>query len=219
MPIRTLLWTILFLSASFSAFSLGEGQTLFLGFGKGNDPSGLPDGWKERTFRKIPRHTIYSLEKEGDRLVLKAVSEQSASMLYRELEEDPKKYPLLRWDWKIENLLKKSDPTRKTGDDYPARVYVAFNDFTGLNYIWESKVIRGKILPNPYMKEVKMIVVESGRRKLGEWVQEKRNIQEDYKKVFGRDPPALRGIAVMTDTDDTGEAATSYYAEIVLSSK
>src|SRR4030095_525394 len=145
---RIIFWLILFLSGSLPAFSQGKTQTLFLGFKKGDGLTPLPEGWHERTFRKIPRHTKYSVEYEEGRTVLKAVSGRRAAMLSREVGADPKEVPVFRWTWKIENLLKKSDPTRKTGDDYPARVYAAFNDFTGLNYIWESKLPKGKILPN-----------------------------------------------------------------------
>ena len=60
-----------------------------------------------------------------------------------------------------------------------------------------------------------MIVVESGEAKLNQWVNEERNIYEDYKKAFGEEPPMISGFAIMTDTDNTGESATAYYGDIV----
>ena len=60
-----------------------------------------------------------------------------------------------------------------------------------------------------------MIVVESGNEKLNNWTREERNVYEDYKKVFGKDPPHITGVAVMTDSDNTGESAVSFYGDIV----
>jgi hypothetical protein len=184
-----------------------------------NSSGGLSPEWRPLTFPKIPNHTRYSLVKEEGRWVIRAESRASASMLYKSLEADPKLTPLLRWEWKIGNLLKNSDPTQKRGDDYPARIYVAFKNKTALNYIWESKFPKGKILPNPYRKEVRMLIVESGEEKVGTWVKEERNLLEDYRQAFGQTPPSIIGIALMTDTDNTGEAASASYAEITLSSR
>jgi hypothetical protein len=71
------------------------------------------------------------------------------------------------------------------------------------------------MIPNPYTNRVIMIVVESGETKLNQWVSEERNIFEDYKKAFGQEPPMISGIAIMTDTDNTGESATAYYGDIL----
>jgi hypothetical protein len=71
------------------------------------------------------------------------------------------------------------------------------------------------MVPNPYTDRVMMFVVESGSAKLNQWVNEERNVYEDYKKAFGEEPPMISGIAIMTDTDNTGEKATAYYGDIL----
>jgi hypothetical protein len=71
------------------------------------------------------------------------------------------------------------------------------------------------MVPNPYTDRVMMFVVESGEAKLNQWVVEERNIYEDYKKAFGEEPPMISGVAIMTDTDNTGESVTAYYGDIV----
>jgi hypothetical protein len=71
------------------------------------------------------------------------------------------------------------------------------------------------VVPNPYADQVKMIVMESGPDRLNQWVSEERNLYEDYKKAFGEKPPLISGVAIMTDTDNTGESATAYYGDIV----
>jgi len=200
----------------------------------------LPPGWKPLTFKKIERHTSYRLVRDGDLVAVKAVSEASSSGLTREIKIDPKEYPMVQWRWKITNVLKKGDVTTKGGDDYPARLYITFEydpekvglfekakyetvrllygqypPLNSVTYIWESKAPKGLILPNPYTDRAKMIVVESGAERLNQWVDEERNVYDDYRQAFGEEPPMISGVAIMTDTDNTGESATAYYGDII----
>jgi len=200
----------------------------------------FPAGWIPLLFDKIPRTTQYILIKDGGDVVVKAVSNQSASGMTRKITIDPKKYPIVQWRWKIEHILSGGDVQKKEGDDYPARIYITFEydsekvglferaafeliklqrgeypPIAALNYIWESKAPVGTIVPNPYTDSVQMIVVESGAQKAGEWVTEERNVYEDYKKAFGEPPSSISGIAIMTDTDNTKESAISYFGDII----
>jgi len=86
----------------------------------------VPDGWKPLTFKKIPAQTRYEVVSDGNMTVVKALSDAAASGLTKEVRIDPKEFPIVRWRWKVENLLQKSDATRKDGDDYPARLYITF---------------------------------------------------------------------------------------------
>jgi len=199
----------------------------------------LPDGWKPLTFKKIPKLTTYELVKDGAQVVVKAMSDSSASGLTKEVRINPKEFPIVRWRWKVDNLLQKSDATRKDGDDYPARLYITFEydpdkvsfgkkikykagqalfgdiPIGAISYVWETKAPVGAIIDNAYTDFVKMVVVESGPSNIGLWVDEERNIYEDYKKAFGEEPPMINGVAIMSDTDNTKERATAYYGDIV----
>jgi hypothetical protein len=62
-----------------------------------------------------------------------------------------------------------------------------------------------------------MIVVKSGKMALNTWITEERNIFDDYIRAFGEKPPMISGIAIMTDSDNTKEAATAFYGDIQLS--
>ncbi len=209
-------------------------------FSAGTVGQKLPDGWKPLTFKKIEKHTIYTLVRDNDTVVVKAVAEVSASGLTREIKIDSKEYPIIQWRWKVSNILKKGDVHKKEGDDYPARIYITFEydssklsffektkyeairllygeypPLAAINYIWESKAPVGTMVPNPYTDRVMMFVVESGSAKLDQWVSEERNVYEDYKKAFRGEPPMISGVAIMTDTDNTGESATAYYGDII----
>ncbi len=200
----------------------------------------FPDSWKPLTFKKILKHTEYSLVKDNGTVAIKAVSRGSASGLVREVKINPKQYPILEWRWKVENVLKKGAVTEKDGDDYPARLYIAFEydsskvgfferakyeamrlvhgkypPIAAITYIWDSKSPVGTIVPNPYSERVRMIVLESGKEKVGRWVTESRNLVEDYKNTFGGALPWISGVALMTDTDNTNESAVAYFGDIV----
>lgn len=198
----------------------------------------VPEGWKPLVFKKISAQTKYETVNDGDVTVVKASSEASASGLIKEVKIDPREYPIVRWRWKIENLLKNSDVNRKEGDDYPARLYITFKydpdkvslskklkykagravfgdiPIGALNYIWETKTPVGAVVENAFTDFAQMIVVESGPQKVGMWIDEERNLYDDYKKAFGEEPPMINGVAIMSDTDNTKERAVAYYGDI-----
>ena len=208
------------------------------------DPSGpIPSEWQPLTFPKISRHTRYDLKQDGNQTVVRASSSAAASGLIRYIHFSPARFPWLQWRWKISNILRAGDVKQKAGDDYPARIYVAFEfdsesagfwqrlrykaaclaagkklPGSGLNYIWANKAPRGTVVANAFAPQVKMIVLQSGAALANQWIRERRNLVDDYELAFGRKPPQVMGIAIMTDTDNTGEQATAYYGNIELQS-
>ncbi len=141
-------------------------------------------------------------------------------------------------------VLSQGDVTQKTGDDYPARIYITFaydasklgiaerikyqaarllygeDPPTGaLTYIWANKAPVGTLVPSPYTDRAQMIVLQSGSTKRMQWVEEKRNVYNDYRMAFGHAPPHIASVALMTDTDNTGETVTAYYGDILFSAE
>lgn len=235
--------TVLVVGLAAPYLGYGDGKCLVLSFAP-DGSTGLPRGWKPLTFPKIPRHTGYKVESESGKFWLKAESHASASALARELQLDPNAYPILRWRWKVENIIQKGDERKKEGDDYAARIYVNFlydpqkaslwertqygvlyaiygsyPPKGAINYIWANKLAQGKAIDNAYTSWAKMIAVESGAEKVGNWLSEERNIYQDYISLFRREPPPVIGIAIMTDTDNTKEKAVAYYGDLSLCQK
>ena len=191
-------------------------------------------------FKKIHQHTRYDLVSDEGAIVVRAVSEDAASGLIRKIQIDPMEYPIVEWRWKVSNIFQKGDVTKKKGDDYPARIYITFaydrsklsfadrikykaarlmfGEYppTGvINYIWGNHAAIDTMVPSPYTERDIMIAVESGSDKRNQWVTQRRNLLEDYRKAFQTDPPMISGVAIMTDTDNTGESATAYYGDII----
>lgn len=238
---QKLVWTTLGLILFCCSYGLTS-TSLMIGHFSSLDPATeISAPWEKLSFPSIERQTEYSTIQLDGRTVIRARSKAAASGMVRDLDIDPTRYPWLSWQWRIENTLNKGDVTTKQGDDCAARIYVAFEFVeegktfwdrfrhkaaciaagkklpgTALTYIWGNKAIPGTIIDSPYTPQSKMVIVESGNGLKGKWVLEKRNIMKDYQTAFGHAPPKIMGIAIMTDTDNTGASTTAYYGDIHL---
>jgi len=181
-----------------------------------NYQGGLSPKWEEKSFKG---ETLYEVTQEDTLRCIKATSHSSASGLYYKINYDTKKYPILTWRWKVNHVLSNGNALKKEGDDYAARIYVVFPSILfwktkAINYIWANKLPRGTAVANPYSSNSIMIAVESGESKTGQWIEERRNVFEDFRMHFGKDPPRVGAISIMTDTDNTGEEAIAWYGPI-----
>jgi hypothetical protein len=177
---------------------------------------GLSPKWEEKSFKGT---TLYQVTREDNQWCIKATSNSSASGLYYKISYDTKKYPILTWRWKVDHVLSNGNALKKEGDDYAARIYVVFPSILfwktrAINYIWANKLPRGTSVANPYASNAIMIAVESGSTDTGKWLDERRNVFEDFRRYFRQDPPLVGAIAIMTDTDNTGEKAVACYGPI-----
>lgn len=194
------------------------------------------DSWESLKFRKIERLTHYEITKINNQSTLKIQTENSASGLVFKTTYDLARYPLIEWRWKIENIIQKGDAREKSGDDYPVRIYVLFAydaskvDFfekaryeaaklfygeypplAGINYIWANRIHSQKIIPNAYTSKVMMIISDSGSEYIGKWRTHRVNVIDDFKAAFGRELASRTvSLAIMGDSDNTGESAVSY---------
>ncbi len=197
------------------------------------------EGWTVLKPAAKAADTRYQLVREGEATVLKADAKASMSGLIREVKVDLRKYPRIRWRWKIAAPLQAADMTTKQGDDYAARIYVMFDypasklslgtrtklkiaesiygqkiPTAALNYVWDNRQPVGTIAPNTYTDRARMVVTQSGSAKAGTWVTETRDLAADFKAAFGEDAPDVVAVALATDTDNTGETATAWYGDI-----
>lgn len=179
------------------------------------------NGWKEQTLGFFKAKTTYRLTRDGERLALQAISKKSASGLVHKLSADAKERPLLKWSWKIDHPVKKGDERTKEGDDYAARVYVIFprglfSQMRAISYVWANKLAKGEHIASPYTSNVITVAVDSGEELAGRWTYHQRNIYEDYRTFFREEPPKIGGVAIMTDSDNTGDSVSALYGDIVL---
>ena len=174
-------------------------------------------GWQMREFEGETRYRIVELD--GQR-VLEADSVSSASSLYFEREIDLAATPVLEWRWRIDRTLGVSDERVKQGDDFAARVYVVapgegwFSLPIAISYVWAGRARVGDAWPNPFTAKVTMFALDSGDRHAGAWRTHRRNVRADFKRLFGREVDRLEGVAVMTDSDNSGRRARAWYGDI-----
>jgi hypothetical protein len=199
------------------------------------------DNWRPFYLPKIKQHSTYVIHAEGDTTVLKAESVASASALVYKDTFSVYDYPCAQWRWKVENVYRGGDARIKQGDDYPMRVYVVFPydpteagffekvkntaaklvygeypPHSTLTYLWANKRHEEAILTSAYTRKSRLIPLQAGSQHIGAWHVESVNIIEDYVKAFGVKPPEKAGIAIMNDSDNTGEQSVSYldYIEV-----
>jgi hypothetical protein len=213
-----------------------EGAPSQLSLFSASRPGGaVPSGWNVWTMSKLRGLSEYQLVADGGATVLKGHAKDSASGLLHDLDLDIQEHPVLWWRWKVMDLA----PSEDSPDDSPVRILVNFSGdlsklpfsdrvfydqfrfftgqqlpYAGVMYVWGSKTPRGGTVVNKYTSRIKIIAVESGRGKLGQWLEESRNVAEDYRRLFGEEPGKVVSVGIMTEADGSKRPLEAYYGDI-----
>ena len=182
----------------------------------------------ELTVRKVrgaDNKTAYSVGSNENGNYLKAIADNAASGLGKEIKIDLNKTPFINITWKIEKDIPGIDETAKKGHDFAARVFVIKK--TGatplsnraINYVFSSNQDVGSNSRSPYTKKSIDNVLATTKTNLNEWVTVKANVKEDFKKFHNLDVNELDGIAIMSDTDNSKQKSITYYQNIYFSSQ
>ncbi len=191
-----------------------------------------------RLEKHVPPTEFRSLWWDGI-AAIEARADASMALLGRPVAVDLEWHPVLCWRWRIDGVVRTADMTRRSGDDYAARVYLAFDlppgslglaDRTALalartiygsrvpeaaiNYVWDNRHSIGTVKPNAYTDRARMVVQRSGNGEAGGWVEERVNVRTDLAKTFGVERAALKFIAVAADSDNTGERVRAGFADL-----
>ena len=180
---------------------------------------------KVRKVRGADNKTIYTLGSNNNGYYYKAIADNAASGLGKEIKIDLNKTPFLNITWKVEQDLKGIKENTKKGHDYAARVFAIKK--TGatplsnraINYVFSSNNEIGKNWPSPYTKKSIDNILSTTNENMNEWVTVKSNVKDDFKKFHDLDVNEIDGIAIMTDTDNSKLKAITYYQNIFFSSE
>ena len=180
------------------------------------------DGWSSK---KFVDETVYTPAIIDGNKALEAVSQNSASGLIKKIRINIEEYPFLNWQWRIENRLSGTfDEKLKEGDDYAARIYVVVSggiavwNTRAVNYVWAQNSKKGDTWPNAFAKDnAGMMALRSSEDPLSTWHTEKRNIREDFIRLFGKEVRFIDAVVLMSDTDNTRNKVTAYYGDIYFS--
>ena len=176
-----------------------------------------------RKVRGAENKTIYTIGSNEKGNFLKAVADNAASGLGKEVKIDLNKTPFINITWKIEKDLPGIKENTKKGHDFAARVFAVKK--TGatplsnraINYVFSSNSDIGFSSPSPYTKKSIDNVLASTKKNLNEWVTVKTNVKEDFKRFHDLDVDELDGLAIMSDTDNSKMKAIAYYQNIYFS--
>ena len=179
---------------------------------------------KVRKVRGADNKTVYTVDSNENGNFLKAVADNAASGLGKEIKIDLNKTPFINITWKIEQDLKGVKEDTKKGHDFAARVFAIKK--TGatplsnraINYVFSSNSDVGKNWTSPYTKKSIDNVLASTKKNLNQWVTVKANVKEDFKNFHDLDINELDGLAIMSDTDNSKMKSIAYYQNIFFSS-
>lgn len=180
------------------------------------------NNWSRHSFHG---ETSYSAVIRDGRQVIRAESSGSASILFRELRIDLEKTPYLNWSWLVEGVIPGLDERTKSGDDYPARIYIVANDgllpwqSKAVNYVWAGKLPKETRWKSAFTDNSLMIAVRSGDSEKNSWVREKRNVKADFQLFLGKTIRYIDMIALMSDSDNSGASVSAEYGDIFFSSE
>ncbi len=177
-----------------------------------------------RKVRGADNKTVYTVGSNENGNFLKAVADNAASGLGKEVKIDLNKTPFINITWKIEKDLQGINENSKKGHDFAARVFAVKK--TGatplsnraINYVFSSNSVVGQSWPSPYTKKSIDNVLATTKDNLNEWVTVKANVKEDFKKFHDLDVNELDGLAIMADTDNSKMKSISYFQNIYFSS-
>ena len=204
----------------------------------------LPQPFRVVTLPKI-KSNQFSLVTDEGKTVLRVESDNSAGSLALPLATvTGGTNPSLQWRWKVSRVLDKADMDAKTGDDFSARVYVFFDvplaslsliertkirlaravvgadvPTAALCYVWDNNHRVGHTQWSPYTNRLRKIVLQSGAANVNKWMTESRDVAADFREAFGFDAPAVTGVAIGNDTDNTDEKVTTWYGDVSLKHK
>jgi len=184
------------------------------------DEKGVPVGWDLEIYEN--HHEIKLEPFKNGRLAIRLVSNESSFGLHKVIEVDLKEFPILTWWWKVDRLPEAGDARAKKTNDQAAQIYVIFPHplfkmrSPTLGYFWDSNAPVGTIVDgySPVTPN-KNIVIRSGKQQLSQWVQERRNVAEDYARLFGKNSlPRVGRVAIWINTQHTKSSAQASFADL-----
>jgi hypothetical protein len=189
--------------------------------------SGISERWVEQGFPSIDRKNTFSLAVEADgNHYLKVESAQSSSGKGIRMRFATRQCPDVSWRWMISNTIETADITRKEGDDAAAKLYVVFDgpsrwnplDKRILVYLWDNAQPVGSLFSNAWLPDKeRMVILESGTSKAGQWVGEHVDLEKDFARAFpGEQPGTVEALAFMADTDNTSTHVSAGFDDLVI---
>lgn len=183
---------------------------------------GVPPGWqKYETPGGHPAYDFTVVEDAGRRaLAMKSAGEHST--IAKEVQADLAATPILTWQWRVLSLPARADLRERATSDAGGHIFAVWPRFPAfvrsrlIGYVWDPALPIGTVIPSRKTSTVTFIVVRRGETGLGQWQDDRRNVAEDYRTVFGEPAPPLPALALSIDTNDTRSQVEAMFGRIEL---
>jgi DUF3047 family protein len=182
---------------------------------------GIPPGWRAyETPGGHPKYDFDVVEDRGRR-ALRLRSHDDHSTIAHELQVDLAATPILTWWWKVVSFPAGADLRARATSDATGHLFVIWPRFPEMlrsrliGYVWEPQAPADSIFTSQKTGTVTYVVLRSGKEGVGAWVEERRDVAADYKRVYGAEAPNPPALALSIDTNDTRAAAESLFGAIV----
>jgi len=199
-------------------------------------------GWQPHVMRRDRPATGYAFASRDGRSAVHALADRSTSGLRCDVDIDLQATPWLRWEWRVDRFPEIASVEDDARDDSPARVVVAFDGdtsrlklrdiafretvelltgqtlpFATLMYVWDAHAPLERLVAYPRSERIQYLVVESGLGRVGRWLGYRRNVRDDYRRVFGSEPGRVRHVGLLADSDDLKLRTDSWFANLSFS--
>jgi hypothetical protein len=182
---------------------------------------GIPGQWQKQRWGS-PRYDFVVEQDEG-RKVLHLKSDGDSSNISRDIKGKVslKETPILEWSWKVVTLPKGADSRKSETDDQAAQVYVTWPRFPEavrsriIGYVWDTTAPAGLVTKSQKTSTVTYVIMRSGPAELGKWLTERRNVREDFKKIYGEEPDDPSVLSIGIDSDDVKDHAESFFGPLL----
>jgi hypothetical protein len=187
--------------------------------------TGIPTGWQAQNWGS-PKYD-FKVEEHDGRLALHMKSANEGSTISRDVKGkvNLRDTPILEWTWKVVALPKNGNSCKKATDDQAAQLFIVWPRFPEavrsriIGYVWDTTLPVGTVCKSEKTGTVTYIVVRSGATDLGQWMSERRNVVEDFSKVYGERPESPGGVSISIDSNDTNSVSESYMAAVAFRRK
>ena len=206
-------------------------------------PGPVGEPWEPYFIQRGNAPTAYRVVEVEGATALEAVADEGGSAVLRKIRVDPQTHPVIDWRWRVPRPENGAPVSVVSPKSAMARLSIAFHGdaekldvvdrahlrlakaltpnglpYATLVYVWLRDVPVGSVVVSPYSDRVRLVVAESGERRIGQWIDLRRNVLEDYRRAFGEEPGDIVAVGVMTDPGDDGSRRRAYYGDITFRS-
>ena len=184
--------------------------------------TGVPPGW--RTYETPGGHPAYdfTVVEDAGRRALRMRSAGDHSTIAREVQGDLMATPVLAWQWRVITLPAGADLRQRATSDATGHLFAIWPRFPAIvrsrliGYVWDPALPVGTVVASRKTSTVSFIVVRRGEAGLRQWLEERRHVADDHRRVFGEAAPSLPAVALSIDTNDTRSRAEAMFGRIEL---